>query len=178
MDERGRDQSELPQEKGRSSGKGCSGCVGKGCLFTIVIAVIIFIVIPSLFNTSDETNQNGTPETNPVTTEETSPEETIEFPPEQPEETGLPSDERVTTELPEDIQEAFVPESDEFILMMTYNSNAIEGSRMTIKETEEAIAGKTVKGRELFEVLEAVDHKNAMEFMVKEGCPGFKLDEK
>ena len=67
---------------------------------------------------------------------------------------------------------------DEFILMMTYNSNAIEGSRMTIKETEEAIAGKTVKGRELFEVLEAVNHKNAMEFMLKEVCPGFKLDEK
>jgi Fic family protein len=66
----------------------------------------------------------------------------------------------------------------EFILMMTYNSNAIEGSRMTVKETEEAIAGNAVKGKELFEVLEAVNHKNAMEFMLKEIRPGFKIDEK
>ena len=67
---------------------------------------------------------------------------------------------------------------DEFILMMTYNSNAIEGSRMTIKETEEAIEGRRVKGKELFEILEAVNHKNAMEFMLKNIRPGFKIDEK
>jgi len=66
----------------------------------------------------------------------------------------------------------------ELILKMTYNSNAIEGSRMTIKETEMAIAGQSVKGKELFEVLEAVNHKNAMEFMLKEITPGFKIDEK
>ncbi len=66
---------------------------------------------------------------------------------------------------------------DEFILTMTYNSNAIEGSRMTIKETEEAIAGNAVKGKELFEILEAVNHKNAMEYMLREICPGFKIDE-
>jgi len=67
---------------------------------------------------------------------------------------------------------------DEFILMMTYNSNAIEGSRMTIKDTEEAIAGNTVRGKKLFEILEAVNHKNAMEFMLREICPGFKISEK
>jgi len=64
-----------------------------------------------------------------------------------------------------------------FILRMTYNSNAIEGSRMTIRETEEAIEGKVVRGKELFEVLEAVNHKNAMEFMLKEVKAGFKVDE-
>lgn len=66
---------------------------------------------------------------------------------------------------------------DEFILMMTYNSNAIEGSRMTIKETRDAIAGNTVKGKQLFEILEAVNHKNAMEFMLKEIDPQFKISE-
>ena len=66
----------------------------------------------------------------------------------------------------------------EFILHMTYHSNAIEGSRMTERETEEAIAGHPIKGKELFEVLEAVNHKNAMEYMLKEIYPGFKLDEK
>ena len=63
-----------------------------------------------------------------------------------------------------------------FVLKMTYNSNAIEGSRMTINETEKAIAGEQVKGKELFEVLEAVNHKNAMELMLKVIRPGFKID--
>ena len=67
---------------------------------------------------------------------------------------------------------------EELILTMTYHSNAIEGSRMTIKETEAAIAGERVKGKELFEVLEAVNHKNAMEFMFKAIRPNFKIDEK
>ena len=61
---------------------------------------------------------------------------------------------------------------------MTYNSNAIEGSRMSIKETEAAISGHLVRGKELFEILEAVNHKNAMEFMLKEIHPDFKIDEK
>jgi Fic family protein len=67
---------------------------------------------------------------------------------------------------------------DEFILMMTYNSNAIEGSRMTLKDTEEAIAGHQVRGRELFEVMEAVNHKNAMLFMLKNVRPDLRIDEK
>ena len=33
-----------------------------------------------------------------------------------------------------------------FILLSTYHSNAIEGSRMTIQETELAIQGKSVRG--------------------------------
>ena len=36
---------------------------------------------------------------------------------------------------------------DKFFLEMTYNSNAIEGSRMTIKETEAAIKGEKVRGK-------------------------------
>ena len=62
-----------------------------------------------------------------------------------------------------------------FMLEMTYHSNAIEGSRMTIKETQRAFAGKTVRGKEFFEILEAVNHKNALEFMLKQVKPGFKI---
>lgn len=63
-----------------------------------------------------------------------------------------------------------------FILEMTYESNAIEGSRMSIKETEMAFEGKKVRGKELFEVLEAVNHKNALEFFLDNIKPGFKID--
>lgn len=65
---------------------------------------------------------------------------------------------------------------DKFILDMTYNSNAIEGSRMTIKETEKAFLGKKVRGKELFEILEAVNHKNALEYPLDKIGPGFKID--
>ncbi len=66
---------------------------------------------------------------------------------------------------------------DRFILEMTYHSNSIEGSRMTLKETEMAFEGRRVRGKELFEVLEAVNHKNAMEFLLGNIRTGFKIDQ-
>jgi Fic family protein len=63
-----------------------------------------------------------------------------------------------------------------FILDMTYNSNAIEGSRMTVRETEKAFLGKKVRGKELFEILEAVNHRNALEYLLDKLEPGFKID--
>ena len=51
---------------------------------------------------------------------------------------------------------------DRFLLEMTYHSNAIEGSRMTKKETQEAIEGKAVRGKEPFEIFEAINHRNAL----------------
>ncbi|MBL7081218.1 MAG: Fic family protein [Candidatus Omnitrophica bacterium] len=66
---------------------------------------------------------------------------------------------------------------DKFILEMTYHSNAIEGSRMSIKETEMAFEGKRVRGKELFEVLEAINHKNALEFLLDNIRSNFKIDE-
>lgn len=65
-----------------------------------------------------------------------------------------------------------------FITQMTYHSNAIEGSRMTLKETEAAIAGERVKHREFFEILEVINHKNAMEYMFKTVKKGFVIDER
>ena len=66
---------------------------------------------------------------------------------------------------------------DRFFLEMTYHSNAIEGSRMTIKETEQAIAGKTVQGKEPFEIFEAVNHHNALRAVLSVIRPGFRIDE-
>ena len=64
-----------------------------------------------------------------------------------------------------------------FFLETTYNSNAIEGSRMTRRDTEGAFRGQKVRGREFFEILEAVNHENALGFMMEKIKPGFKIDE-
>jgi len=114
LDERDKDQPELPQKKGRSSdGKG-SGCLRQGCLLTILIAVFIFIIIPLINNTGDESTDNGTSETGLTEPTDTTPTETVEPLPEQTEESGLPTVEEAETGLPEDIQEA--PSSEDFII--------------------------------------------------------------
>ncbi|MDO8730893.1 MAG: Fic family protein [Candidatus Omnitrophota bacterium] len=64
-----------------------------------------------------------------------------------------------------------------FFLEMTYHSNAIEGSRMTINETEKAIAGQKVKGKEPFEIFEAVNHHNALLEVMEKVREGFRIDE-
>ena len=65
----------------------------------------------------------------------------------------------------------------EFLLKMTYHSDAIEGSRMALKETEMAFEGRRVRGKELFEVLEAVNHKNALEFLLDNIRPNYRIDQ-
>ena len=62
-----------------------------------------------------------------------------------------------------------------FFLAMTYNSNAIEGSRMTVKETQKAFDGKIVRGKELFEVMEAINHRNALEFVLENVKKNFAI---
>jgi len=64
-----------------------------------------------------------------------------------------------------------------FLVDMTYNSNAIEGSRMTVMETKQAIDGEPVKGKEFLEVLEAVNHKNALVHLLDVIKPGFQITE-
>ena len=66
---------------------------------------------------------------------------------------------------------------DRFFLEMTYNSNAIEGSRMTRQETEIALEGKMVRGKEVFEMMEVINHKNALIYLMEKVKPGFKVDE-
>lgn len=66
---------------------------------------------------------------------------------------------------------------EQFLVQMTYHSNAIEGSRMTVMETKHAIDGEPVKGKEFMEVLEAVNHKNALLYLIEAVSPGFKITE-
>lgn len=54
------------------------------------------------------------------------------------------------------------------IVEWTYNSNAIEGSSLTLRETKLVLEdGLTIKGRPLREHLEAINHKDAIEFVEK-----------
>jgi Fic family protein len=66
---------------------------------------------------------------------------------------------------------------DKFFLEMTYHSNAIEGSRMTLKETEAAIKGEEVRGKNIYEKLEAINHNNALLYMLENIKPDFKITE-
>jgi Fic family protein len=55
---------------------------------------------------------------------------------------------------------------EQFTVEFTYNSNAIEGNRLTLRETELVISqGMTIKGRSLREHLEAKDHHGATQFL-------------
>ena len=55
---------------------------------------------------------------------------------------------------------------DQFTVEMTYHSNAIEGNRLTLKETLLVLRqGVTVKGKNLQEHLEAKNHEVAMNFL-------------
>src|SRR2546430_5950216 len=49
---------------------------------------------------------------------------------------------------------------------MTYNSNAIEGNSLTLRETALVLQeGVTIKGKPLKDHLEAKDHKEALDFL-------------
>lgn len=55
---------------------------------------------------------------------------------------------------------------EQFSIEMTYNSNAIEGNRLTLKETFLVInEGITVKGRSLKDHLEAKNHHEAIQYL-------------
>lgn len=55
---------------------------------------------------------------------------------------------------------------EQFEIEMTYNSNAIEGNSLTLKETYLVIhEGLTIKGKPLKDHLEAKDHNKALEFL-------------
>lgn len=63
---------------------------------------------------------------------------------------------------------------EDLVLQWTYNSNAIEGNTLTLKETKVALEGITVGGKSLREHFEAINHKEAIyyvEELVKESSP-------
>ncbi len=51
--------------------------------------------------------------------------------------------------------------AEEFMIEFTYNSNAIEGNTLTLKETALALEGMTIDQKPLKDHLEAVGHKDA-----------------
>lgn len=107
-----------------------------------------------------------------------------------PEETGKPIDKRYKIEEDKfiiDIENDFFESIDEkkkildskrplpketlksleenFKLEWTYNSNAIEGNTLTLKETKVVLEGITIGGKTMREHLEAINHKEAIEFL-------------
>ena len=52
-----------------------------------------------------------------------------------------------------------------FKIQLTYNSNAIEGNTLTLKETKVVLEGITIGGKTLREHLEAINHSEAVDFL-------------
>lgn len=64
--------------------------------------------------------------------------------------------------------------NEEFIVEYTYNSNAIEGNTLTLRETDLVLRGLTIDRKPLKDHMEAVGHKEAFDFvseLVKNNVP-------
>ncbi len=66
---------------------------------------------------------------------------------------------------------------DEFLVELTYNSNAIEGSTLTLKETALVLEGVTIDQKPLKEHLEAVGHRDAFIYVEDIARKKIKLKE-
>lgn len=64
--------------------------------------------------------------------------------------------------------------TEEFVVEYTYNSNAIEGNTLTLRETDMVLRGLTIAQKPLKDHMEAVGHKEAFDFvqdLVKDQVP-------
>ena len=64
--------------------------------------------------------------------------------------------------------------TEEFVVEYTYNSNAIEGNTLTLRETDMVLRGLTIDRKPLKDHLEVVGHKEAFDYvceLVKERAP-------
>ncbi len=64
--------------------------------------------------------------------------------------------------------------NEEFTTEYTYNSNAIEGNTLTLRETDLVLRGLTIDQKPLKDHLEAIGHKEAFDYvrvLVKENAP-------
>lgn len=64
--------------------------------------------------------------------------------------------------------------NEEFIIEYTYNSNAIEGNTLTLRETDMVLRGLTIDKKPLKDHMEAIGHKEAFDYicsLVKEKTP-------
>lgn len=55
--------------------------------------------------------------------------------------------------------------TEEFAVEYTYNSDAIEGNTLTLRETDMALRGLTIDQKPLKDHMEAVGHKEAFDFV-------------
>lgn len=67
---------------------------------------------------------------------------------------------------------------EELVLQWTYNSNAIEGNTLTLKETKVALEGITIGGKTLHEHFEAINHREAIHFVEELARAGELLNER
>ncbi len=64
--------------------------------------------------------------------------------------------------------------NEEFVTEYTYNSNAIEGNTLTLRETDMVLRGLTIDQKPLKDHLEVIGHRDAFDFvstLVKENAP-------
>lgn len=64
--------------------------------------------------------------------------------------------------------------TEEFVVEYTYNSNAIEGNTLTLRETDMVLRGLTIDKKPLKDHLEVVGHKDAFDFvrdLVRDNVP-------
>ena len=64
--------------------------------------------------------------------------------------------------------------TEEFVVEYTYNSNAIEGNTLTLRETDMVLKGLTIAQKPLKDHLEAIGHRDAFRFvadLVKDNIP-------
>lgn len=57
------------------------------------------------------------------------------------------------------------PLTEEFVVEYTYNSNAIEGNTLTLRETDMVLRGLTIDQKPLKDHMEAIGHKEAFDFV-------------
>jgi len=66
---------------------------------------------------------------------------------------------------------------EQLVLEWTYNSNAIEGNTLTLKETKVVLEGITIGGKPMREHFEAINHKEAIEYVEDIVCQEVLLSE-
>ena len=54
---------------------------------------------------------------------------------------------------------------EQLVLEWTYNSNAIEGNTLTLKETKVVLEGITIGGKSMQEHFEVINHKEAIDYV-------------
>lgn len=68
--------------------------------------------------------------------------------------------------------------NEHFLIEYTYNSLAIEGNTLTLRETDMALRGFTINQKSLKEYLEVIGHKEAFDYIRKLVSENIEISEK